>query len=341
MKLSQIGERGLLHRIERWTQKKKHSSNFSKLVPLGDDCFVAKMATNDPLVFSTDTLLEGTHFNLKWLGSILPPPKVWDSLGYKAMSSNLSDLASMGEVTPHFAFVTLGLSGDISVDSVDNLYKGMNRLGHKHGIYIVGGDIIRSDKSTISLTLVGSMMLGATPLTRSGAKVGDFLFLTAPTGLSEAGLLLLKTGLSHFKSSHIKKLLWSHLTPEPKIKEGSLIGDNLATSCIDTSDDLLTSLEILSQKSKVGFELQLNRSHIPPSLLYGSKLLHKDPLQLFLSGGEDYQLLFTCPKEKLGTLRKKIPSALQIGIVRSPSHGIQIYWKGRPFQIKESRFKHF
>lgn len=299
------------------------------------------MATNSPLIFTTDTLLEGTHFKLEWLKSILPPHKVWGALGTKAMAANLSDLASMGAARPLFAFVTLGLSGDISVDSVDNLYRGMNRLTDLHGFSIVGGDIIRSDKSIISITLVGAMEKGASPLTRSGAEIGDILCLTAPVGLSETGLRLLRDGKLLSKSAHFKKLLLSHLHPEPKLKEGRIIGDNLATSCIDTSDDLLTSLEILSQKSKVGFELQLNRSHIPPTLLFGSKLLHKDPLQLFLSGGEDYQLLFTCPKVKLKSVQKKCPSALYLGIVRAPSYGTQVYWEGRPVSTKESRFKHF
>ncbi len=331
MKLSQIGERGLLQKIEYWCSAQKSSPYFKPVVPLGDDSFVAKLATNT-LAVSTDTLMEGTHFKLQWLNSVLPPTRIWNALGHKAMAANLSDLASMGRVQPLFAFVTLGLNGDISVDSVDNLYKGMRKLGNLHGISIVGGDIIRSDKSIISLTVIGIFLPPSKPLTRSGAKIGDLLLLTGPLGLSELGLSYLRAGKKGFET---------HLFPTPRLKEGSIIGDNLATSCIDTSDDLLTSLQILSAKSNVGVQVHLNHSHLPLSFQKRSKRLHKNPLQLFLCGGEDYELLFTCPKNKFKELKRKMAHSLLIGEVKEKKYGIQIFWEGEKIQPKGAGYRHF
>ncbi|MBI2915336.1 MAG: hypothetical protein HYY07_00580, partial [Elusimicrobia bacterium] len=266
--LSQVGEFALIQNIEKWRHKSRESRYRNPVrVPLGDDAFVSKMTPNGLWAFTTDTLLEGTHFRFDWLdrgcGS---RNKAWYALGFKSMAVNLSDLAAMGHFQPKFSFVTLGLNGDISVNSVENYYKGILNLTQKHNFSIVGGDIIRSEKSIISITLVGVSDPSKTPLTRSGAKPGQILMGTGAMGLSAAGLEVLKRRLSTGSTRDV--LVRAHLYPQPKMKEGQILSKPLfqVSSLIDTSDDLYSSLEILSQKSRVGFEVDLDSVPIHPSL---------------------------------------------------------------------------
>lgn len=342
--ISQLGEFDLIKKIQKWcpssfpTQKKQ---DFKTLVPLGDDAYVVKMSTKAPLVFTTDTLIEGTHFKFNFLRSFLNEKEQWQALGYKSIAINLSDFAAMGDVKPLFAFVTLGLNGDISVDSVDNLYTKMKTMAKLHHFIIAGGDIIRSEKSIISVTLCGKL-LSKSPATRSGAEIGDVLMVTGPLGLSAAGLKILIKQVKS-RESYIKSLVYSHIYPKPKMREGKILSDEdiLATSMIDTSDDLVTSLEILSEKNRSGFELNLENVPVHPALLKISEKFKISPFNFILYGGEDYQLLFTVPGSKVNLVKKKIPKAYVLGTVKPKSFGIQLKMNGKPFRLKDTRFKHF
>lgn len=343
-KLSKIGEFALIQKIQDWCKKRekiKNSKAYKIIVPTGDDAFVAKLTSKTQLVITTDTLVEGTHFDLNWKSSYLSLKELWYCLGYKAMAVNLSDCAAMGEVEPLFAFVTLGINGDISVDCVDKLYLGMLNLAQKHKIIFSGGDTIRSDKSIISITVVGRLK-NSLPITRCGAKVGEILMVTGPLGLAYCGLKILKNK-AKWKNSSWKSLVYKQLKPEPKLRESKLLTnkDFLATSMIDTSDDLLTSLEILGKKSSVGFEVQLEKVKLPYALKNYSLISHLSPYQLLIHGGEDYELLFTCSEDKVENIQKKCPSSIVLGKVKAKSFGIQFKMGQKTIQLKNLRFQHF
>jgi thiamine-monophosphate kinase len=333
-------------KIRNWCKPRENFSGRAKggfriVVGMGDDASVVRMATPSSLVFTTDTLIEGTHFNLDSMREILGENVVWQSLGRKAMAVNLSDLAAMGGAKPLFALVTLGLGGDISVDTVDNLYKGMGKLIGFYGFFIVGGDIIRSDKSMVSVSLVGDLK-SRRPITRSGAKIGDVLMATGPLGLSSAGLEIL-SGQIKPRNPGLRALLLAHIEPEPRIKEGGILSgeDIMATSLIDASDDLLTSLEILSDESGVGFEINMESAPVHPALLEFSRAMKTSPYKFILYGGEDYELLFTVRPSKVGGVMSKIPSAYALGDVKPKSFGIRFKMNGKPFRLRDSRFRHF
>lgn len=338
--VAEIGEFELIKRIQKSCPAPKNHG-FKEIVPNGDDAYAAKLASNCALAITTDTLCEGTHFNLKWLSRFLTPREVWQAIGYKAMAVNLSDLAAMGWVRPIFSFITLGLNGDISVDSVDNLYTGIRKIYNNYNFCVSGGDIFRAEKSIISVTIVGQL-LSKGCVERSGAIIGDVLMASGPLGLSSAGVKILKNQLKS-RSSENKFLIRSHLYPEPKLKEGKILAneDILATSMIDSSDDLMTSLEILAEKSEVGFQIDLDSVPIHPSLLKFCNKFGFKPLEFVIYGGEDYQLLFTVHPSKAEKVKKKIPSSYLLGTVKPKSFGIQLKMNGRPVRIKNSRFKHF
>jgi thiamine-monophosphate kinase len=335
--LSSIGESGLLRRIRRWCSDGKSAS-----VPLGDDAFVAKMSPSSGIVLTTDAMIEGTHFHLGWMARAGWPGNAgWKALGRKAMAINLSDLASMGKVRPRFALITLGLSGDISVDNVDNLYQGFGYWSRRSGFSIVGGDIIRSDKSIISITLVGDLE-GRRPLIRSGARPGDLLCSTGPLGRSAAGLKILK---KQEKSAQIwqKRLIENHLFPRPRTAEGAALAgeDILASSALDSSDDLRTSLGLLSAASGVGIEVDLAYAPVHPDLARFAAAERKSPYAFILDGGEDYELLFTVPEARWKKVRARIPSAQILGRVTPKRAGVRILLSGRPYRGPDARFRHF
>ncbi|MBI2118750.1 MAG: thiamine-phosphate kinase [Elusimicrobia bacterium] len=343
-KLSKIGEFSLIQKIQDWCKKREKTRNskaYKIIVPTGDDAFVAKLTPNTQLVVTTDTLVEGTHFDLNWKSSYLSLKELWYCLGYKAMAVNLSDCAAMGHVEPLFAFTTLGVNGDISVDYVDKLYLGMLELAQKHQIIFAGGDTIRSEKSIISITIVGRLKKSFA-ITRSGAKIGETLMATGPLGLAYCGLKILNNK-EKLKNSSWKSLVYKQLKPEPKLKESEILTnkDFLATAMIDTSDDLLTSLEILREKSSVGFEIQLEKVPLPEVLKNYSLKSRRSPYQLLIHGGEDYQLLFTCSPSKVKNIQKKIPSSFVLGKVKEKSYGIQFKIGQKTVQFKNLGFQHF
>lgn len=340
--LSEIGEFELIKKIEQWCRlSRKKIHGLIPQVPLGDDAFVAKLSSNQPLVVSTDTLIEDTHFKLNWQSDFLDAGELWRCLGYKSMAVNLSDLASMGDVHPLCAFVTLGLDGDISVNCVDKLYTGMKQACRKHHFFIAGGDIIHSEKSMVSVAVLGQLQTKKA-LRRKGARINDVLMTTGPLGLAAVGLKIL-TEKPKLRSIWSRKLVSAHLLPEPKLTEGAILGgkDNLATSAIDLSDDLITSLEILREKNGIGFEIPLESVPIDPSLAQFCKERRLNPLDFVLYGGEDYQLLFTIPVSKVEAVKRKIPAAFVLGRVMPESYGIQLKLHEHPFQLKDRRFKHF
>ncbi len=339
--LSRVGERKLIEKISRWCQSGRTAPHWRPEVPLGDDAFVAKLSPPATIAITTDTLIEGTHFRLDWKGPVLKGINLWEALGFKAMAANLSDLAAMGNIAPLFAFVTLGLHGDISVNNVDNLYQGIRKLSRLFGFSVAGGDIIRSDKSVISITIVGKK-LSPNVIRRSGAKKGDVLMVSGPLGLSAAGLQILQKNLKA-PLPWARILARAHLFPMPKMAAGRILSNRatMATSMMDTSDDLLTSLETLSEAGGVGFEVDLGLAPVPPALLAASRTFKTPAGSYVLYGGEDYQLLFTASAQKAPGILKKIPTSYILGKVCERSRGIRILEDERPWKGRDRRFKHF
>ncbi len=342
-KLKNIGEQALIQRIVHLCSpvSKYRSPSLKALTENGDDAFVAKLASDGALVFSTDTMVEGTHFNPGWIKRYLSEKEAWKAIGHKIMAVNLSDLASMGNVDPILALVTIGLNGDISVDSVDNLYTGMLNLAKKQCFEIAGGDVIRADKSIVSVTIVGRMSSGRI-LRRSGAATGDVLMVSGPIGLSSAGLKILKNRVK-WDRSLVRTLLEWHLFPMPCIQAGKILASEaiMATSCMDLSDDLVSSLEILGKKSRVGFEVELGNVPVAGPLREFCRRNRSDPMEHILYGGEDYQLLFTVKPARVGRVIQKIPGAFVLGSVRDARHGIQFKKNSVPVRMRDSRFRHF
>ena len=244
-------------------------------------------------ILTSDMLIEDIHFS-KQIAS-------FEDIGWKAIARNLSDVAAMGAI-PSYFLISLGITKKMNINQVIQIYKGMRILAKKYKVNLVGGDSSISSKLFISITMNG--ILNALPLLRTKARVNDLICITGNLGGSAAGLLTLKKDYS-VKNSLTK----IHLRPNPRIIEANKLAKIGVHSAIDISDGLLIDLQKLVIASNVSAEIDLNS--IPINNLV-KKLFPKISLDLALTGGEDYELIFTCPPNLINTVDKILASKFSI-----------------------------
>jgi thiamine-monophosphate kinase len=242
---------------------------------IGDDAAVI-----GDQVWTTDMLVEDVDFTRA-------TPLLY--VARKSIAVNLSDLASMG-AQPQYALVALALPEWANAEELLVAYAGTAR---EYAIEIVGGDLSRAEKLTISVTAIGRVL--TRPLLRSGARKGDRIYLSRPIGGAAAGLQLLGVeGGSYAEKEFIKSAVRRQIDPEPEVD----LGMNLArletvTACIDVSDGLSTDLHHLCEASNCGAEIERARIPVFPDLQAHARNLKIDVRDAVLNGGEEFALLFT------------------------------------------------
>ncbi len=280
-RLEEIGEFGLIERV-----RDTHSGVSSPVgIGIGDDCALFSLPSQGGGLITTDMLVEGTHFRLKWTDLF--------SLGRKSLNVNLSDIAAMGGV-PLFYTLSLGLPPSLFTEEIDALYAGLDSAAQAFGVQLVGGDTCISRELTVSITLVGRAL--NSPVLRSGARPGDLVAISGVPGLSAVGLEALERGMD-FRVAD--RAIRAHLDPTPKVELGrALAEEGIATAMIDTSDGLAWDCGKIAQESGVAILLEENTIPLPQ---VPQGLAH-EPLFYALHGGEDYQLLFTLSPLKVPRL---------------------------------------
>ena len=273
---------------------------------IGDDCAIIRPRANDDLVFTSDFVLEDRHFTLETHAAA--------DVGHKALARSLSDLAAMG-AAPVFCLVSLAVPAALSQGWVPRFYKGLLALAKKHKVTLAGGDLARFDKVIADVVCGGSVPRGKAIL-RSGAKVGDLIYVTGELGASAYG----------FRTQ--RGAAWrKHLRPEPLIDAGLALRKLGVRAGMDVSDGLSLDLARLCAESKVSANITSDLPIAPGASLEDA-----------LNGGEDYQLLFTAPpKIKIPSLLASIPVG-QIGTVSKGRPG-QVLFNGRALPPKG--FDHF
>jgi len=333
LKFSEIGEFGFIESI-----KKECITSLKGVIKgIGDDCAVFGPYSGRVLLFTTDMLVEDIHF----LRDKLTPYQ----LGWKAIAVNLSDIAAMGG-RPLYILISLAIPAKTNVELIQDLYKGMKDICEHYTVNILGGDTVASpDKLIINISLIGDTKEEEV-IYRSGARSGDKIYLTGNVGDSFAGLKILKNEISPPNSigSHFIKV---HNEPKPLIETGRIIATSgLASAMIDLSDGLLSDLGHICKESGVG--AMLFRSKIP--LSSELKLLASrtkfNPLDLALSGGEDYILLVTVheanSKDFELLFKDKRPSPLYlIGEIREEEGIRMVNDDGSIEEIDIRGFNHF
>lgn len=277
-----LGEVGLISRLREMVDKAHLRGpvfpGFKVGLGIGDDAATWEFGGMGSLVSTTDTLVEGVHFN----SAAIP----WVDIGWKAMAVNLSDVAAMG-ATPLGALVTLGIPSDALISNVDELYSGILESCHTFGTLILGGDIVNSENWFITIALNGACL--GTPLTRNVAQPGDLIGVTGLLGGSAAGLKLLLGESSH-QGEAKGRLVNIHNRPRPRVAAGIHLNNSGIRCAMDVSDGLIADLRKLCEESRVSAVVQMEAVPINPDIL---EIFGDAAQELAVSGGEDYELMFT------------------------------------------------
>lgn len=316
MKLSQLGEFGLIELLKTAEKKNKRSDT---IIGIGDDCAVLEVASRPDVasghpasrkfqLVTTDTIVEGVHFDKKGVSFF--------HLGYKALLANISDISAMGGLPTH-AVVTVGFPDNFEAKSALEIYNGMNFLAKKHNIDIVGGDTVASPKSMfISITLLGEVEKEYL-LTRNGTKPGDLICVTGKFGREAA---------NQYRVTRYPLLVTR--TKEARIIARSKIG----SSMIDSSDGLVRSVLELCKASSVG--ALINSDQVPRA--------KKATLENALYGGEEYELVFTVPINQIDKLPKELINKVTIvGEIFPKSFRVKLIDSKGIVSIPKGGYEHF
>lgn len=321
--LSSLGEFGLIKHLTQFIELKNESS----IKGIGDDAAVLDYK-NKQVVISTDMLVEGVHFDLSYV-----PLK---HLGFKSVSVNVSDIYAMN-ATPKQITVSFAVSNRFSVEAMEELYAGMIMACKKHQVDIVGGDTTSSKSGLIiSITAIGEAE--KEDLTyRSGAKEGDLLCVTGDLGAAYLGLQLLEREKQIFMESPGVQpdlggndyILERQLKPEARKDIAPLLKalQVKPTSMIDISDGLASEILHITIQSQVGCNLYEEKIPIDPSTYNTAREFNMDPTVCALSGGEDYELLFTISQEDFSKIKAN-PDITVIGHITNIKDGVNLITKG-------------
>ncbi len=314
--IESLGEFGLIDHLTNGITTK----NSSTVKGIGDDAAVIDMGDKYQLV-STDLLVEGVHFDLAYM-----PLK---HLGYKAVAINVSDICAMNGDAKQ---ITLGLalSNRYTVEALEELYDGIKLACEHYGVDLVGGDTTSSTSGLmISVTVLGEVDKDKITY-RSGAKVNDLVVCTGDLGAAYLGLQILNREKEMFKENPTIQpdlagndyVLRRQLKPEAATKYTQILKelDIVPTSMIDISDGLSSEALHLSKSSEVGITLHEDKIPVDYTAMNLANEFNMNPIFCALSGGEDYELLFTIGQEHYKKL-KKDPDFTIVGFVTDKSEG--------------------
>lgn len=285
MKIKDIG--GEFALIDRLAGRAPHGSH-AVMTGIGDDAAVIEIAPPPAplLLVTTDLLVEHRHFTCRWA-----TPK---QIGIKAAECNISDIAAMGG-TPTYMFVSLALRADMDVEWAEALYDGITESCRRYDITVAGGDTTQGEVNMVNITLLGQVQRGCVRL-RSHARPGDILMVTGSLGASAAALSLLKQNRSPGEY-----LLEKHLTPRCRLDVSGRIAQ-FANAMIDISDGLGSDVQHICRQSAVSVEIDAQAVPIHDEVIRAARSLGFTPLFLALTGGEDFELLFSIAPEKIDQL---------------------------------------
>ena len=304
MRISELGEFGLISLVQEWTGSPASvpvavpPDTYRITVDNGDDAAAATFLRSPVTeLYTTDTMVDGIHFT-----SETTP---WRDLGWKAIASNVSDVAAMGG-TPAFALVTLGLPPDTLVDDIRELYAGMTEICREFGARVIGGDMVRSPVGFITVALTG--IATGKPMVRTAARPGHRVGVTGPVGGSAGGLrTMVDAAVTPVPGAD--QLATAHRRPRPHVAEGRILVANGVSSAMDVSDGLADDLAKLCSASGVAAVLWADNVPADPVL---RSVFPNDWLDLALYGGEDYVLLFTAPPETMTAVTDQLPDSAAV-----------------------------
>lgn len=286
-----VGERGLIDHIRR----RLPPPPADLIVGPGDDGAVVRPDRGALQILTTDSLVEGVHFDLRYSSPA--------DVGHKALAVNLSDVAAMGAV-PRFALLSLMLPAGCPMETIDGLLDGVIALAVRTKVAIAGGNITRSPGPlVVDVALTGA----AKPrklLTRSGGRPGDRLYVSGTIGAARAGLGRLQSDGFDSAPEGLDECVERHRRPEPRVRLGALLGRmRAASACMDLSDGLADAVRQVAEASGTGATIEADRLPVHPAAAAWFRSRGFDPIDAALEGGDDYELLIAVPPRFRGRFR--------------------------------------
>jgi thiamine-monophosphate kinase len=279
------------------------------VVGIGDDAAVVAPARNRLEVLTVDAIVEGVHFDR----TFTPPAAV----GHRALAVNLSDLAAMG-AEPRLALLSFALPADYASADFDSLVTALAALASQHGVHVAGGNLTRSPGPLMIDVMLAGAVKPRQALTRGGARPGDEIYVSGSLGAATAGLeMLSRPGLrgpayaerradlrrADLLGPPLDPCTARYLFPEPRVRLGLALARNrAATACVDLSDGLGDGVRRIAESSAVGAVIEAEAVPVEPGAAKWFGEQGKEPVAAAMSGGDDYELLFTVRPRLRGRL---------------------------------------
>ncbi len=291
------------------------------IIGIGDDAAVFDFGSR-PTIVTVDTHVEGTHFRPELIS--------FHDLGWRAMTAAVSDVWAMGGA-PSASVIALTLRPDLDDAGFEALIEGLAEAARSTGACVIGGNLSRSSVVSVTTTAFGSPVVE--PVTRHGARPGDFVYVTGTLGTSSLGLAVLESGLQNLSGAAPFIARWRR---PPDNGHAARALASTASGAIDVSDGLVRDLGHLCAASGVGATIRVDQLPLAPNHRALCEALDLDPLTLALTGGEDYELLFTsapsAEAEALGT---------RIGAIHEGAGVRVVDASGRPLALERMGYDHF
>lgn len=307
--------------------------NENVLLGIGDDSAALNLSKDKTLLTSSDTLVENVHFLKKKITPF--------QLGQKAVAVAISDIGAMGGI-PKFILSTIGIEKNLDDGFFKEVMQGISNSCNEFELDLVGGNLTGSKTLFIDIMAIGEIN-SDNMIKRSGANPGDRIYVTGNLGDSALGLKLLNSKeLKQEKNTLVKR----HLEPKPRLEVGFLLGlNNIPSAMIDVSDGLYLDLCRITEDFNMGAEIDLEKIPLSKEYLYCYHNFLDEKYSLAVTGGEDYELLFTCSPDK----RKEIEEIsvntnikiTEIGIVTKYPKLKFVDGSGKEKKFKSKGFIHF
>jgi thiamine-monophosphate kinase len=268
---------------------------------IGDDCAAIVIDSNSEMVITTDTITEGVHFNHKWTRMV--------DVGYKSVVVSVSDVAAMGGSAKH---ILLSINGPptLTKSNIRQYLKGFKQACDKYEVTLIGGNYSNSPADlSFTMTVLGEITK-CSRIERKGASPEDIIYITGAPGESALGLSILNSRKNKLTAAE-RRLINRHKRPTPRLEWGKLLANNnLVSAMIDVSDGIALDLKRLTDASHVSALIHLNHFPLSRDTVKSFDCMGNRLWRLILTGGEDYELLFTANKKNSMKIEKLIKSGL-------------------------------
>lgn len=330
--IAELGEFGLIARLTAGLPQPA-----DVIVGVGDDAAVLDTGGDELIVATCDTQVEDTHFRLRHTNP--------HDIGRRALAVNLSDIAAMG-ARPRFALISLLLPPTLDVAILDGIYAGLRAEGAQYNVALVGGNIARNaERLIIDITLLGTAMRDRL-LRRDSAKPGEVVMVTGSLGSAAAGLLVLEDEqlAAEIAPESLVGVLAAYRTPTPRVAAGQWLAQRGVTTGIDISDGLAADISHICHVSGVGVNIEAESLPIRPEVAMIATRAGRQPQDLALFGGEDYELLFTVPADSADVLAQELFAAtgVEATAIGTMSEGttLTLSHQGKPSPLRPTGWDH-